>query len=349
MILYFFAALGISLILTPLVGWCSRRASIVDRADGERKINWRPVPLLGGLAVFLSFFIVAGYLLLFHPMYDTDIFAGKMTAVFIAGLILLGLGYFDDKYGVPAKWRLFISALAALIVVFGGVGLDKVTNPFGGYLLLNLLPLNFFGQTIYLIPVLLIFLWLLGMMYTVKITDGLDGLSTGIVAIGAFMIFLLTTTTKYYQPNVGLLALVFFGSCLGFWYFNFYPAKVYLGEGGGLFLGLLLGVLSVIAGGKLATALLVMAVPILDLIRVIFVRWRHKQSIWQGDREHLHFRLLDAGLGHPQTVAVLYCVAALFGALTLFLQSSQKLIALIILFILMLVVGFWLSRKKYDR
>ena len=335
---YFLLALVLSIIFTLLIRQVALKFGFVDRPDGDRKIHQKPVALLGGTAIFLSFLLVAGYLLYWHPLYDIDIFAGKMFWVFVGGLILIILGALDDKFNLPVKWRLVVTALVAIIVVAGGVGLQKITNPFGGIIEINL----------WLLADLLVFLWLFGMMYTVKISDGLDGLATGICFIGAMMIYFLTTATKYYQPNVALLSLVFAGACLGVLIFNFYPAKIFLGEGGGLFLGLMLGVLAVIAGGKVATALLVMAIPILDLGRVIYLRWRYGRSVWQGDREHLHFRLLDAGLSHPQTVLLLYAVAALFGATTLFLQSSQKLIALMFLFLVMIAVTFWLgkSRKK---
>lgn len=335
--LYFTIAFLLSVIFTLLIRRLALRFGVLDRADEARKIGKGPVPLLGGTAIFLSFFLVAGYLLYIHPLYDINIFAGKMLGVFIASVLLLNIGALDDKFGLSPKARLFFSALSALIVVAGGVGLAKITNPFGGIIEMNSWALS----------AVLIFFWLLGMMYTVKISDGLDGLATGVVFIGALVIYFFTNTAKYFQPNVGLLALVFAGACLGFLLFNFYPAKIYLGEGGGLFLGLMLGVLAVISGGKLAMALLVMAIPILDLARVLYVRRQRGQSLFQGDREHLHFRLLDSGLKEWQAVLLFYFVAAFTGAAALFLQSRGKLIALLLLTVFMLILtGVWLRKGK---
>jgi UDP-GlcNAc:undecaprenyl-phosphate GlcNAc-1-phosphate transferase len=196
---------------------------------------------------------------------------------------------------------------------------------------------------------LLVFIWLLGMMYTTKILDGLDGLATGIVMIGGVMVFLLTQTKQFYQPDVGILALVFVGVCLGFLIFNFHPAKIFLGEGGSLFIGFILGILAIISGGKIATALLVMAIPVLDLIRVVYIRIRHHQGIFKGDRQHLHFRLRDAGFSEWRTVLFLYGVAFTFGLTTLFLPSKAKLVVLGVLTVSMLLLSLFLERMKVTK
>ena len=145
------------------------------------------------------------------------------------------------------------------------------------------------------------------------------------------MIFFLTQTTRFFQPEVGLLALIFAGCCLGFLVFNFNPARIFLGESGSLFLGFFMGTLAVISGGKIATALLVMAVPILDLARVLIVRTVSGKKISEGDREHLHFKLLDRGISVRKTVLLLYAVSFLFGITTLVLPSRMKFVVLIIL------------------
>ena len=145
---------------------------------------------------------------------------------------------------------------------------------------------------------------------------------------------------------MALLALVFAGVCLGFLFWNFSPAKIFLGEGGGLFLGYILGVLAVISGGKIATALLVMAIPILDLLRVVIVRLKRGQPIFQGDREHLHFWLRDHGFSEKKIVLGLYLTAIVFGSLTLFLQSIGKMLALLFLFLLMGALALIIQNKK---
>ncbi|KKR34493.1 MAG: Glycosyl transferase, family 4, conserved region [Candidatus Magasanikbacteria bacterium GW2011_GWA2_40_10] len=329
-----------------LVRKIALKFSFVDLPDGSRKIHDKPMPLLGGTAIFLSFWLVAGYFLFVHPVYGMEILASKMAGVFLASFILIVMGAVDDKKQLSPKLRLLITVVAALIAIGWGLGLEKITNPMGGILSLNFWPIQVGSGTFFLLADILIFIWLMGMMYTTKILDGLDGLSVGTVFIGAVVIFLLAISTKYYQPNVAILSLIFSASCLGFLLFNFYPSKIFLGEGGSLFIGLMLGVLAIISGGKVATALLVMAIPILDLARVAYVRIKNRQSIFKGDREHLHFRLLDAGFSHRRAVLLLYFLAFLFGITTLFLQSIQKLYALLVLVVLMAVISHYVGRNK---
>jgi UDP-GlcNAc:undecaprenyl-phosphate GlcNAc-1-phosphate transferase len=329
---YFLVAFVLSIIFTLLVRQLARKLKIVDTPDKTRHLHFQPVPLLGGAAIFLAFWLVTACVLFYHPVYGIEILKTKLIWALAASVIIIIIGIVDDWKPVSAKIRLAVTAAAVLVAVAGGIGLQKITNPFGGFIQMSLIVGN-----------VLVFLWLMGMMYTTKILDGLDGLATGVVAIGAIMIFFLTRTAKFYQPNVGLLALIFAGACLGFLLFNFHPAKIFLGEPGSLFIGFMLGILAVISGGKLATALLVMAVPVLDLARVIYTRIRHGRPVFEGDREHLHFKLLTFGLSERQAVVLFYFISALFGATTLFLQSTQKLLALLFLFIAMIAVGWRLN------
>ncbi|MEK7131207.1 MAG: MraY family glycosyltransferase [Patescibacteria group bacterium] len=332
--IYFLAALFLSIIFTLLVKKLARRLKAMDRPDQQRKLHPQPMPLLGGVAIFLSFWTVVLFLI-FHPIYGIEKITGQLIVALISGIIILLIGIVDDFRPLPAKVRLLFVAVTVLMAALYAPWLTKITNPFGGYIELGTIT----GE-------ILVFLWLMGTTYTVKILDGLDGLAAGVVAIGAFLILLLTSITKFYQPNVALVAAIFLAACLGFLVFNFYPAKIFLGESGSMFLGFMLGVLAIIGGGKLATALLVMAIPILDIIRVVYKRIRRGQPIFTGDREHLHFRLLDSGFSHRQSVLLLYGLAFLFGITTLFLQSLQKLYALLALVILMAIISHYVGRKK---
>lgn len=292
------------------------------------------MPLLGGLAIFLAFWLVIGYLLIFNPIVGLPILKQKLWWVFIGSLLLVLLGLADDIWNLPVGVRLVVTALAAALTITGGMGLSKMTNPFGGII-----------SVPWLLGGSIVFVWLMGMMYTTKISDGMDGLATGLVGIGAVIIYFLAGSAKFFQPNVSLLALVFAGSCLGFLIFNFHPASIFLGEGGSLFIGFMLGVLAVISGGKLAIGLLVMAVPIFDFGRVIYKRLRRGQSIFQGDREHLYFQLFDRGFSERQIVLGLYILSAVFGASALFLQSGEKVVALVLLFLAMVAIT-WYGNKK---
>ncbi len=342
---YFLFALGLTLLVTPLVKYLALRTGAVDAPDQGRKKHLVPTPLLGGLAIFFVFWLVVGYLAIFTNRLSEEITSVKLLGIFATSLIMVLVGIWDDFKNVSVKIRLIFVSLAIMIAILSGLKLGAITNPFGGVIPLDwrTIDLGWLGNLV-LVGDVLAFFWLFGITYTAKILDGLDGLTAGIIFIGSMMIYFLTQTDKFYQPEVGIMALVLAGTCLGFLLFNFYPAKIFLGESGGLFLGFMLAVLAIISGGKIATALLALAVPLLDLLRVLFTRWRKGRRIFEGDREHLHFRLMDAGLSHRQTVIFFYFVASIFGITTLFLQSAMKLVTLLLLGLAMLTVGWWLNR-----
>ena len=351
--LLFLAAFSLSLVLTLVIKLLAAKVKIVDKPNKTRKIHKQAVPLLGGTAIFLSFFLLMYFV-------RSELLAGNLVhshwiGFFVGACFLMLGGLVDDKYNLKPSHQMIFPLLAAISVVIGGVNIEKITNPLGGYLFLDTLkiPLGFFmGKALYfvLISDSLVILWLMGMMYTTKLLDGIDGLVTGVTAIGAFIIFLFTMTTQYFQPDIGLSALVLAGACLGFLIFNWHPAKIFLGEGGSLFLGYALGVLAIISGGKIAIALLVMGIPIMDVIWTILRRLRSGQHPFKfADRKHLHHRLLDAGLTQRQTTLVYYFLATLFGLSAVFLQSLGKLFALGLLVIIMLIiiVGFsYLEKRK---
>lgn len=331
---YFFLAFIASLVVTWLVRLIALKLKIVDLPDGDRKRHAQAVPLLGGVAIFITFWALVLYILFVHPLFGVRILMDKLVATCIASIIILCIGVADDIRPYSAKLRLILTAIAVVVAVGLGVGLNKLTNPFGGYVELALTLGN-----------VIAFFWLMGIMYTTKVLDGLDGLATGVVAIGAIMIYFLTTTTQFYQPNVALVSLIFAGVILGFLFWNFFPAKIFLGESGSLLIGFILGVLAIISGGKLATALLVIAVPAMDVARVIYLRIKQGSSAFKGDRLHLHFQLIERGLSERQVVLLFYLMAAVFGAATLVLASWQKILVLGLLGFGMLVLIWKLDRS----
>lgn len=337
---YFLPALiafALSMILTLIVRKLALKWNIVDNPDNFRKIHTIPIPLLGGLAIFSSFFIVAFSLL--GRLTEGNLQYHHWLGVFLGGLILMIGGFGDDKFNFKPSYQIVFPVLAVFSVILGGVEIEKITNPGGGFIYIPAL-----------ISALMIGIWLMGMMYTTKLLDGVDGLVSGVSAIGSLVIFLFTVTTQYYQPDIALASIILAGSILGFWVFNFNPAKIFLGEGGSLFLGYVLGVLAIISGGKIAIALLIMGVPILDVLWTIIRRTvTGKNPFRFADRKHLHHRLLDSGLNQKQTVLVFYFLSAAFGLSGLFLQSRGKIFTLLMLFICMviLVIGFsFFDRKK---
>lgn len=342
-LLVFILSFLLSIILTLIVKKIAQRLKILDYPKEERKIHKKPIPLLGGMAIFLSFFLV---LSCFYPeILSSHVKLKHLIGIFIGSLILMIGGYLDDKYDLKPRQQVIWPILAILPIIASGIGIREITNPFGGIINLAMYEKVIFWwqglpYRLTLPADLITFVWLLGMMYTTKFLDGLDGLATGISTIGAFLIFLLSTVTVYFLPEVALISAIFIGASLGFLIFNFYPAKIFLGEGGSLFVGFILGILSILASGKIATALLVMGIPILDVIWVIIRRiFFEKKSPTLADKKHLHFRLLDIGFSHRGAVLFLYFLVIFFGLAALFLQSMGKLIALGILTIVMIILG----------
>ncbi|MHB8904004.1 MAG: epoxyqueuosine reductase QueH [Patescibacteria group bacterium] len=339
--LIFLLTLVLTVILTLLVKRIAVHFKVVDQPDnkeGGRKIHIQPIPLLGGLAIFAAYFLV---LFLFSGKFlSGNLHYSHLIGFFIGGLILMIGGVLDDRYNLKPYQQIIFPILAISAVILGGVEISQITNPFGAYF--NLLKIS------YLSPVL-IFIWLLGLMYTTKLLDGVDGLVSGVSGIGALIIFLFTLTTRYYQPDIAFASIVLVGATAGFLIFNWNPAKIFLGEGGSLLLGYILGVLAIISGGKIAIALLVMGIPVLDVAWTILRRLFKGQNPFRfADRKHLHHRLLDLGLGQKKTVLVFYSFSLIFVLSGLFLQSRGKFLALLLLLFIMLlvVIAFWYLDKK---
>ena len=328
---------GLSLLLSLSVMRLATKIGLLDRPDGVRKLQKKPIPLLGGLAIFIAFF--AGLYFVRALLVSGDLELSHWLGFLIGGLVLMIGGFCDDKFNLPPRLQIIFPILAAIAPILGGVSIARLSNPVGGVM-----------DVPAVLSAILIVVWLLGMMYTTKLLDGVDGLVSGLGVIGALVIFLFTSTTKYFQPDIAAAAWIFAAACFGFLILNFNPAKIYLGEGGSLFVGYVLGVLAIISGGKIAIALLIMGLPILDVAWTIIRRVaKGKNPFRFSDRQHLHHRLLDLGLTPRQTVAVFYIFAAVFGLSGLFLQSSGKLLALMILLGLMLslVIFFsWWERRR---
>ena len=305
---------------------------IKDFPDRERKIHERPIAKLGGLAILGSFLAI---LLVLSVFGFTDEISTLRIAGFVVGSVILMIGgILDDKYDLAPKWQIIFPILAASVVVLLGTHISYITNPLGGSIVLDKYKLGTF-------PVwgsVFVFFWILGLTYTTKFLDGMDGLVGGISGIAGLVIFGLSLAPEVRQTSTAFIALIFAAACFGFLPYNFYPAKIFLGEGGSTFTGFMVGVLAVISGGKIATALLVLGIPVLDAGWVIVRRVWFGASPFHGDKRHLHFRLLDIGLSQRQAVLFLYLLAAIFGGVAVFLQSWGKLIALGVLSIVMVAV-----------
>ncbi|MFA6146535.1 MAG: MraY family glycosyltransferase [Patescibacteria group bacterium] len=349
-----------SAILTFFVRKIALKFKIVDLPQSaDRKIHTKPIPLLGGMAIFFAFFLIL------FIVFKSDFWPHKLVqmkhliGLSLAGFILMIGGFLDDKYHLKPKQQIVWPILACLIIICSGIGINYINNPFGsGYLHFDQIKIEVIrihGMPYYFTPWadLITFLWLMILMYATKLMDGLDGLVSGLTVIGGLVIAGLCFLTKFFQPDVGIMAMIFSGAVLGFLFFNFNPAKIFLGEGGSLFCGFILGVLSIISGSKMATTFLVLGIGIIDLIGVIVQRvFREHHSPFFGDKNHLHFRLLDLGWSQRKIVVFYWLIALIFGLIALFLRTKGKILTIIILavliggFIVFLIIKSEKSRIK---
>ncbi|MDP2684117.1 MAG: MraY family glycosyltransferase [bacterium] len=357
-IIPFLVTFVLAIIITWLVRKFALKKNIVDKVDESgRKIHRRDTPLLGGNAIFFSVLIVT----LVYAIFSDRLIGGYLMpkylwAIFIGGGLLMIGGYLDDKLSLKPAKQVIWPILAVLVIITGGIGVSYITNPVGGTydlesIQFKIFEINNIPYYFVLLADIFAFVWLMGMMYTTKFLDGLDGLVSGITTIGAFVLFFLSITQEVAQPETALLSVILAGAALGFLVFNFYPAKIFLGEGGSLFTGFMLGVLSIISGAKIATALLIMGIPILDVLWVIIRRIfiEKKSPFSTADNKHLHFRLLDIGLSHRQAVILLYFISIVFGGVALIFSGKDKLIALIALIIFMVLLGLWVVIKYHKK
>ncbi|MFH0828624.1 MAG: MraY family glycosyltransferase [Candidatus Kerfeldbacteria bacterium] len=342
----------ITVIATVIVRRIALRYNIVDQPEvaPERKVHTRATPLLGGIAIFVGFFVTVAILSQSSGVVTgVGVLPKYLWGLLIGSSILMIGGYLDDRYRLSPGVQILFPLAATLVIIGSGIGVRFITNPFGGVIRLDTVNVGLFswhGVTYHLTlwADIFTFVWILGMTYTTKFLDGLDGLVSGITAIGSIIVYVLSVRPPVMQNDTANLAIILAGVCLGFLIFNWHPARIFLGEGGSLLTGFLLGSLAIISGGKIATALLIMGIPILDvawvIIRRVFIE--HRSPFRTSDRKHLHFRLLDVGFSHRGSVVFLYALTAIFGATTLFFHGIQKLIALLCLVAVMVILGIFL-------
>jgi len=350
-----FVGFGLAFILTvclvPAVRYWAVKFQIVDNPsiDPERRVHDNPIPLLGGVAIWCSIVVM----LIWYAFFKTELVSAYINAKAILGIIIGGSilmigGYIDDRYKLTTFWKVVLPFIAAIVVIASGIGVNFITNPFGGVWRIDQLKIELFtvNGVSYFFNVwadLFTLFWLVGLVYTTKLLDGLDGLVTGVTSIGAGIVVFLCLMAPVLQPDTALLAAIIGGAFLGFLPYNWSPASIFLGDGGSLLSGFLLGCLAIIAGGKIATTILILGVPAIDVVWVMTRRvvFEHRWPI-MPDRKHLHFRLLDIGLSKRQAVLIIYLVIFAFGVSALFMQSQQKLFALLLLIVLVVIGGFLL-------
>lgn len=353
---------SITFVLTPLIrAWAIRRG-LYDIPEA-RRVHRIPTPRLGGAAMFAGFMAALGAAVVVPwgvPQMQRFPIESFRLGLLAAGATLMWVVMtIDDLKKLSARFRLIIQILAALIAVgpylwewtlhpaVNGVDVGArgiIATAFNTPFPAPLNQINFhtlwpplaIGFTIF---------WIVGMTNALNWIDGLDGLAAGVTFIAAIVLAIHTYSLGQYSLVLVPLALA--GACLGFLPHNFHPAKIFMGDGGAMVIGYSLAICSIIGGAKLATALLVLGVPLLDGVWMIIWRRVRGAGASVSDRAHLHHRLLDLGLSQRQVVAFYYTVSSLFGSLGLLLPNSWwKLGALAILTSLMIGLLFYLARKQ---
>ena len=307
--------------LFPIVRWISFHVGALDYPN-ERKIHKKPMPVMGGLMIFLGFLF--GYML-FAPQ------STQMLAILIGGFIVVLTGILDVIEPLKAKEKMVGQVAAALVITFYGKILLNDITAFGFYF-------NF-GWLSY--PLTIIFI--VSLMNCINLIDGLDGLAAGISSI----FFATIGIIAFIMHNIGSLEItltfIMLGACLGFLIFNFNPAKIFMGEIGSMFLGYMIAVVCLL-GFKAVTLtslvvpMLLLGIPILDTLFAILRRIIHHKPIYEADKQHLHHQLLNKKFSQRSTVLIIYCVSILFSiASILFVLKDQKL-GMIIYIILMILI-----------
>ena len=336
--LTFGTAFFLALLITPAARRLGERLGMVDVPGGRRR-HRGVISRLGGPGLYLPF-VAAVLLSLLLPPHLQPARNDPKEVMRLAGLLwgctfMFVFGLLDDRLGLGPKPQFLAQLTVALLSIPYLIIIERVMNPFTNTLII------FPGWAVILLTVL----WFMGMINTVNFLDGVDGLAAGVTAI--LCIVLTVHMLREGQYSVALLPLALLGAALGFLPFNFAPAKVFMGSSGSFFLGYAVAALSIMAGAKVATVLLVMGLPIVDVAWQILNRWRAGRPIGAGDRGHLHHRLYDLGLS-PRAIALLYYLFCLaFGVLALVISKRvYKVLALLVLGGITLAVLVYVSRRQ---
>lgn len=341
-ILAFGLSFVFSLIFTPITIALAKKYGFVDDPKKHKhpgQIHQKIIPRAGGVPIYLA--TLLSTLLVVEP-------TKKIVGIFTGGLILVLVGLLDDRYNLKSSTRLVVQILAALVAVGGGVGIAFITNPFGGVIRLDTLRIafDFLGEhSILLWADLFALFWIVWVVNMVNFSSGVDGQMPGIVLVALLVLYAasLRFASDPTQIVVAKLALVGAGATLGFLIFNFYPAKIFPGDSASYFLGFLVAVLAIISGAKVGTAILVMAVPLIDGVFTILRRTASKKSPFLGDRKHLHHRLLELGWGQRRIALFYWLVCAILGAAALSLDSAGKFFAGVLISVVVVGGLLWLN------
>lgn len=314
----------ISLLLTPIIKKIAIKINAVDHPN-SRKVHSQIMPRLGGTSIFLATTI--GLILFANEM------ESPLLWMILGSFIIVAIGILDDIKPLSAKIKLIFQIIAAFIVVYGGVSIQFVNVPFIDKVI-------YLGEWSWPISIL----WIVGITNALNLIDGLDGLAAGVSSISLSTIFIMSLIMG--NSVVAIITLVLLGATIGFLFFNFYPAKIFMGDSGSLYLGFFLSTLSILGFKNVAVVsylipIVILAVPIFDTVFAIIRRFRSRLPISAPDKKHLHHCLVDMGFSHRKTVLIMYFINILFSLAAIFLSQTTVWIgiALMMLLILFILLG----------
>ncbi len=326
----FISAVIISFIMTPPARRLAIKVGALDIPKDPRKIHSKPMPYFGGLAIYIAI-MACMFVYMPHTKTNISIMVGA-TVVVLAGIV-------DDMYDMPAKIKLLLQIVAALIAIQGGVRIHFITNPLSATGMSYLLSWLSYPITLF---------WLVGITNTINLIDGLDGLASGVASIAATT--LLFTAANMGHDFIVMQCAIIAGASLGFLPFNFNPAKIFMGDTGALLLGYMLAVTSVlgmvksVAAVALAVPIFALGLPIFDTAFAIIRRYLNKKPIMQADKEHLHHKLMKSGLNQRQTVLIMYFISMMLGIIAVIIADTDPFKGIILATISVLVV-FYFAKK----
>lgn len=316
----------IAFTMTPPVRVLAFRIGAVDIPLDQRRMHKKPIPRIGGLAIFFGF--TASTMIFCNP-------TKELFAIWLGGFVLVALGIFDDVFRLPAMLKFVVQIGAAVIAVVNGVVIDHIS--IGG---------NYVMFGVWRIPITI--LWIVGLTNAINLIDGLDGLACGVSAIASLTMLVVSLLVSDANINVAVILAALCGGCLGFIPYNLNPAKIFMGDTGALLLGYVLATVSVIGMFKFyaivtfVLPVLALAVPLSDTIFAFTRRILHGQSPFHADRGHFHHKLLDMGLSQKQAVAVLYAVSAILGLAAVLLTSTGIIRVVVAVIAFVIAVCIWL-------
>lgn len=297
----------------------------------SRHISKKNIFRVGGVAMIIAFNLA----ILFN---DYLVITPVLGGVMLASIFVLIVGVWDDVNEVFWKTQFFYQVAIATLVYIFGLRIYAITNPLGG-------TIEFDSSLGVIISILLVILWIVVIINSMNWLDGIDGLSGGVSFICAMTMVFLSLTPHVNQPPVAIIALIISGTILGFLVFNFNPSMVIAGTSGSMFMGFSLAALAIFAGTKIATAILVLAIPIIDFLWVIGERIKNKKSIFKADENHLHHKLMQLGWSQRKIALHYYAVTIMIAIIALNTRVVGKSITLLAAVIIMVVAIFFINKK----